>query len=130
MVMLLLRLLLFVIYLCTLLVMFFVYVVIVLVILLMFYVNIEPFKKVASRQPFTDKTCLFLLSLCYLVLIGEDVAYVQSNQHELVLISIAFAFAIIPNVYIIGVVCCWAVSATRWVKLRTLKQIISPQTSH
>ena len=95
---------------------FFVYATIILVVLLIAIINIQPYKKGASRYPSTDVNFFLLLSLCYVILLGRGVANSESNSFITLILIISFSSAFVPVVYILSLVSFWLVSRTRWIR--------------
>ena len=84
--------------------MYFVYSLIALLILLITVINIQPFKKVASRYPSTDTVFYILHSLMLTACIAQDFAKTTnfaSNSMLISTLSFAIIIAFVPLVYIL-----------------------------
>ena len=110
------RLLLFVIYGMTLSMMFFVYGIIAALILSIAAINIQPFKKIASRYPLTETVFYILLILVFIAAIVRDVA--TTGKFFSIMFTIVFGFltAFIPIIYIASLVSFWMISRIKWIR--------------
>ena len=112
---LLIRLLFFIIFGLTLSIMFFVYATAILTIFLIVIINVQPFKKVATRYPSTDMVFLTLLSLCYIVLLGRDIAHRQIHYTKVTSV-VSFSSASVPILYILFLIVFWFISRMKWIR--------------
>ena len=112
---LLIRLLLFVVFGLSFSIMFFVYAPVILMIFLIVIINVQPFKKVATRYPSTDIVFLTLLSLFYIVLIGRDLAYTQAHYTKFTSV-VTFSSAFVPIIYIWSLIMFWFIARMKWIR--------------
>ena len=108
--------LLFLAYGLTLSMIFFVYATMIVVVLLIAIINIQPYKKKATRYPSTDVNIFLLLSFCYVVFLGRGVATTESNIFIKGILTISYTAAFVPVVYFLSLVCFWLVSRTMWIR--------------
>ena len=119
---LLIRLLFFVIQGMTLSMMFFVYSLIALVIFVIIIINIQPFKKVASRYPSTDTIFYILFSLTYTACIARDIATTEKFFFNIITFIFVFLTAFVPIVYIASLISFWMTSRLRWIRHHRFKR--------
>ena len=100
----------------TLSIMFFVYSTIFIVLLSIAIINIQPYKKVATRYPSTDIIFLLLLSISYVSVLGINTAKTENHSLTTIMTIIAYSSAFVPIVYIIFLVSFWLVSRTRLIR--------------
>ena len=100
----------------TLSVMFFVYSTIILVLLSIAIINIQPYKKVATRYPSTDIIFFLLLSISYVSLLGRNTAKTENHSFTTIITIIAYSSAFVPIVYIIFLVSFWLISRTSLIR--------------
>ena len=93
---------------------FFVYGLIAFLILLIVVINIQPFKKVASRYPSTDTVFYILIGLVLVTAIARDVA--TTRKSIIFTTIIIFLVASIPIVYIASLISFWIISRMRSIK--------------
>ena len=117
---LLLRPILFIIYGATLSEIFYAYAAILFVIYVILLVNFQPFKVQASRYPSSDIVFFILLSVCTIVLLGTDVMNrdPRSGQYSLIVCFFTVSFALVPVIYIIGLIGFWLVSKIKTIRSR------------
>ena len=107
------RLLLFVIYGMTLSVIYFIYSLIAMVILLIAAINVQPFKKVATRYPSTDIAFYILLSLAYNGIIAREVVRTQNYFFNTITILLSLSTVFVPIIYIASLISFWIISKIR-----------------
>ena len=93
---------------------YFVYSLTALIIFMITAINMQPFKKTASRYPSTDIIFYILLSLMYTACIARDIA--TKGNFNTVSLIFAFTTAIVPVVYIASLICAWMTSKMKWIK--------------
>ena len=104
---LLLRLIMFIIFTSTLSMMFFVYAVIILTVVLLVIINVQPFKKSATRYPSTDPIFFILLSLTFFTIIGTDVTSRENLFFYYGTLTMLILSEVVPIIYIIFFITLW-----------------------
>ena len=100
----------------TLSILFFMYASIILVIFLIALVNIQPFKTVDGRHSSTDAIFSVLLCLCYICILGRDVANTEENKFGTIMVAVAFLTMLVPIVYTILLISFWLVTRARKIR--------------
>ena len=94
---------------------FLVYAMTIIIIYVMLLINFQPFKTQASHYPSTDTVFLLLLSLCFTVLVGNDIVYgeISALSRYAVIIVTIISFGLTPIAYTIGLIGFWLFSKVR-----------------
>ena len=95
--------------------MFFTYATIIIAIYMILLINFQPFKTQASRYPSTDTVFFLLLSLCFTVIVGNDVVYGETlalSRYTVIIVTIV-SFGLTPIAYTIGLIGFWLFSKVR-----------------
>ena len=112
---LLLRLIMFIIFTSTLSMMFFVYAVITLTVVLLAIINVQPFKKSATRYPSTDPIFFILLSLMFITIIGTDVMSRENLFFYYGTLTMLILSAVVPIIYITFFITLWLARRVKWI---------------
>jgi hypothetical protein len=110
------RLLFFIVYGMTLSMMYFVYSLIAFIVFTIAVINIQPFKKIASRFSSTDMVFYILLSLVYTGFIMRHVAATETYFFNIITIILLFLTAFVPIVYIASLISVWMISRMRQIR--------------
>ena len=96
--------------------MYFIYTIIILAICLILLINIQPFKKTATRYPSTDIIFVVLLSFCYVTLAGRDITNIENPVYSQFMLCVASLSAFISIFYIFILILFWFISHSKWLK--------------
>ena len=113
---LLIRLLFLIIYGMTLSMIYFIYSLIIFIIVTVAIINIQPFKKIASRYSSIDMVFYISFGLAYTVCIMRDIAATESYLFNFTTLILLFLTAFVPIVYIASLVSVWIISRIRWIR--------------
>ena len=90
--------------------MFFAYAIVILAICVIILINIQPFKKTASRFHSTDTTFYILLCLCFNAVLGNGMESRQSSFYHFIMFILAMFSAFVPIAYILSLIGFWLFS--------------------
>ena len=106
----------FIIFSLTLSMMYFVYTIIILVIFLILLINIQPFKKATASYPSTDIIFFILISVCYEIAIGRNIADTEEMIFKQLLLYCTFLLAFVSIAYTIIIILFWFISRVKSIK--------------
>ena len=95
---------------------YFIYSLIIFIILTVAVINMQPFKKVASRYSSTDMVFYISFSLAYTGCIMRDIAAKESYLFNITTLILLFLTAFVPIVYIASLISIWMISRMRWIR--------------
>ena len=113
---LLIRAILLILYGLTLSIMFIVYAVIVLAVYLIAMINIQPFKKVATRYPSSDIVFFVLLCLLYVNVFGRSTVDAENHIYMPFMLVATFLSVFASIAYILLLIIFWFASRLKWIK--------------
>ena len=93
--------------------MFYAYAVVTIVVCIIISINIQPFKRTASRFHSTDTIFYILLSLFYTVLLGMEIEDRVSSLNSFIMVILAIVSASVPIAYILGLIGFWLFSVVK-----------------
>ena len=112
---LLLRLIMFIIFTLTLSMMFYVYAVITLTVVLLVIINVQPFKKSATRYPSTDPIFFILLSLIFVTSIGRDITSRENLFFYYSTLTMLGLSVVVSIAYITFFITLWLARRVKWI---------------